>query len=133
MNETTASLRTLFDRYLACPTAPALAELEQALRDYQTGWIRGRAGVDAQPTDVPATDAPAKTAPPKLRFKVSDADRAVLERIADGWAPTMAEVPRWAWFEDRELVRLVPDPADTGRQILRLTEDGWRTIGRTPR
>lgn len=128
MNETTASLRTLLDRYVDCPTASALEELEQALRAYQTAWIRSRAGVDAPPPDVAA-----KAAPTKPRFKVSDADRAVLERLADGWAPTMAEVPRWAWFEDRELVQLVPDPADPGRQILRLTEDGWRTIGRPPR
>jgi hypothetical protein len=128
MTDTTASLRTLLDRYLACPTAPALDELEDALRGYQTEWIRTRAGADAPPAD-----APAKAAVPKARFKITDADRAVLERLADGWAPTTAEVPRWAWFEDRELVRLEPDPGAGGREILRLTEEGWRTIGRAPR
>lgn len=128
MNDTTSSLRTLFDRYLACPTAPALDELELALRGYQTDWIRARAGLEA------AAAAPAgKPAPPKPRFKIADGDRAVLERLADGWAPTVADVPRWAWFEDRELVRLEPDTADQGRSVLRLTEEGWLTLGRSPR
>lgn len=128
MNDTTASLRTLLDRYLACPTSPALDELEHALRGYQTEWIRNRAGADAPPAD-----APAKASVPKARFKITDGDRAVLERLADGWAPTTADVPRWAWFEDRELVQLVPDPGGEGREILRLTAEGWRTIGRVPR
>lgn len=128
MNDTTASLRTLFERYLTCPTTPDLDELEQALRGYQTDWIRTRAGAGAPPA---ATTG--KTTPVKPRFKISDTDRAVLERLADGWVPTMAEVPRWAWFEDRELVRLEPDPGDSDRSILRLTDEGWLTIGRTPR
>lgn len=128
MNDTTTSLRTLFDRYLACPTATALDELDQALRGYQTDWIRTRAGVEAAPA------APAgKPSPSKPRFKIAGSDRAVLERLADGWAPSMAEVPRWAWFEDRELVRLEPDPAGNDGSILRLTDEGWLAIGRSPR
>lgn len=128
MNDTTASLRTLFDRYLACPTAPALDELEQALRGYQTEWIRIHAGAGTPPATPSGKPSPAKP-----RFKIADGDRAVLERLADGWAPTMAEVPRWAWFEDRELVRLEPDPTDAARSILRLSEEGWLAIGRSPR
>jgi len=125
--DTKAALRALLESYLRCPAQPVLTELEQGLRAYQTDWIRSHAGEAASP---PAN--PAKAGVPKPKFKVDGPDRAVLERIADGWAPTTAEVPRWAWFEDRELVRLDPNPAGTGPEVLRITDEGWRAIGRHP-
>lgn len=121
------ALRALLETYLRCPVQPVLAELEQGLRAYQTEWIRARAGADAPPVV-----APGKAGLPKARFKVDAGDRAVLERMAEGWVPTTAEVPRWAWFETRELVRLEPNPAGTGPETLHLTEEGWRTVGRQP-
>lgn len=121
------ALRALLETYLRCPVQPVLANLEQGLRAYQTEWIRARAGADA-----PALAAPAKAGVPKAKFKVDGADRTVLERMADGWVPTMAEVPRWAWLEDRELVVLEPNPAGAGPEILRLLPEGWHSIGRTP-
>lgn len=119
------ALRALFETYLRCPVQPVLSELEQGLRAWQTEWIRARAGADA-----PAPGATA--ARPRARFPVSAAERAVLERLAEGWRATTAEVPRWAWFEDRELVTLHPNPAGTGPEVLRLTPAGWHLIGRTP-
>lgn len=120
------ALRALLETYLRCPVQPVLSELEQGLRAYQTDWIRTRAGSDA-----PAV-APEKAGVPKAKFKVDGTDRTVLERMADGWVPTTAEVPRWAWFEDRELVALEPNPAGSGPEILRLLPEGWRSIGRVP-
>lgn len=122
------ALRALLETYLRCPVQPVLSDLEQGLRAYQTEWVRARAGSDAPP---PPAD-PAKAGVPKAKFKVDGADRAVLERMADGWLPTTAEVPRWAWFEDRELVALEPNPAGSGPEVLRLLPEGWRSIGRTP-
>ncbi|HYD63975.1 hypothetical protein [Azospirillum sp.] len=121
------ALRALLETYLRCPVQPVLSDLEQGLRAYQTEWIRARAGADAPPAANPA-----KAGVPKAKFKVDGADRTVLERMADGWVPTTAEVPRWAWFEDRELVALDPNPAGSGPEILRLLPEGWRSIGRTP-
>ncbi|WP_051340600.1 hypothetical protein [Azospirillum halopraeferens] len=121
------ALRALLDTYLRCPAEPVLNDLQQALRTYQTEWIRARAGADA-----PAPAEPAKAGVPKARFKVTGEDRAVLERLAEGWEPTTAEVRRWAWFEDRELVRLMPNPAGTGPEVLRLAPGGWHAIGRLP-
>ncbi|WP_448189850.1 hypothetical protein [Azospirillum sp. sgz301742] len=122
-----AALRALLETYLRCPVQPVLAELEQALRAYQTEWIRARAGGDAPPLAEPA---PAPRA--KAKFKVDGAERAVLERLAEGWVPTTAEVPRWAWLEDRELVTLEPNPAGSGPEVLRIADEGWRVLGRNP-
>lgn len=126
-NDPADALRALLDTYLRCPAQPVLGEIEQALRAYQTGWITARAGNAA-----PILTAPSNAAVPKPRFRVDGADRTVLERIADGWVPTTAEVPRWAWLENRELVRLEPNPAGSGPEVLRLAEEGWHTLGRTP-
>lgn len=124
-----AALRALLETYLRCPVQPVLAELEQGLRAYQTEWIRARAGDAAPPLAEPATAATPKAKP---KFKVDTPERAVLERIAGGWVPTTAEVPRWAWLEDRELVRLEPNPAGAGPEVLRLADEGWRLLGRNP-
>ena len=121
------ALRALLETYLRCPVQPVLTELEQGLRAYQTEWIRARAGGDAPPLADPA-----KAAIPKAKFKVDGPDRAVLERIAGGWVPTTADVPRWAWLEDRELVKLEPNPAGSGPEVLRIADEGWRAIGRNP-
>ncbi len=126
-NDPKDALRALLETYLRCPEQPVLTELEQGLRTYQTEWIRARAGGDAPPAA-----APAKTAVPKAKFKVDGPDRAVLERIAEGWVPTTAEVPRWAWLEDRELVRLESNPAGAGPEVLRMADEGWRVLGRNP-
>lgn len=123
------ALRALLETYLRCPVQPVLTELEQGLRAYQTEWIRARAGSDAPPLAEPAKAAMPKT---KARFKVDGAERAVLERLAEGWVPTTAEVPRWAWLEDRELVTLEPNPAGSGPEILRIADEGWRVLGRNP-
>ncbi|MGQ9367157.1 hypothetical protein [Azospirillum sp. A39] len=120
------ALRALFETFLRCPAEPVLADLQQGLRAHQTEWIRARAGGDA-PAAAPATAAGAV---PKPRFRVIGDDRAVLERLAGGWLPTTAEVRRWAWFEDRELVRLEPNPAGHGPEVLRLTAAGWHALGR---
>lgn len=130
------TLHTQLDAYLACPTAPALEELRTALAAYQTEWIRGHAGVSAAAPGPTAAAAPAPAPRPaavaKPRFPIAAADLEVLGRIADGWAATTAEVPRWAWFENRELVTLEPDPAGAGPELLRLAPLGWAAVGRTP-
>ncbi|MBP2290916.1 hypothetical protein [Azospirillum rugosum] len=132
MSDPAEPLRTLLDVYLRCPTEPARVELEQALRAYQTDWIRVRAGADAPPATKPAADAPAKAAPKKPKFPIAAADLEVLARMADGWVPTIAEVPRWAWFENRELVTLEPNPAGSGPEVMRLSPTGWAAVGRVP-
>ena len=126
------SLRTLLDGFLRCPTEPARVELEQALRAYQTDWIRARAGADAPPAAKPAAAEPAKAALKKPKFPIAAADLEVLARMADGWVPAIAEVPRWAWFENRELVTLEPNPAGSGPEVMRLSPMGWAAVGRTP-
>jgi hypothetical protein len=136
MTDATNTLHALLDAYLRCPVDSARAELEQALRGYQTDWIRARAGSDAPP--LPATEAEAASAPakkaivPKPRFPIASADLEVLKRLADGWSGTTAEVARWAWFENRELVVLDPNPAGEGPEVLRLAPLGWAAIGRMP-
>lgn len=126
--KTTAdALRALLETYVRCPIEPVRAELEQGLRAYQTDWIRARAGEDA-----PAPKAPAKAAPAKPKFPIAAADLEVLTRMAEGWVPTTADVPRWAWFENRELVILEPNPAGSGPEIMTLAPTGWAIIGRTP-
>ncbi|WP_448203043.1 hypothetical protein [Azospirillum sp. sgz302134] len=128
----TDALRALLDSYLRCPTEPARAELEQSLRAYQTEWIRARAGADAPPLAAPAKNAAKPAAPAKPKFPIASADLDVLERMADGWVPTTAEVPRWVWFENRELVTLEANPTGTGPEVMRLTPSGWAAVGRTP-
>lgn len=121
------ALRALLDTYLRCPVEPVRAELEQGLRTYQTDWIRARAGSDAPPAKEPA-----RTSPAKPKFPIAAADLDVLKRMADGWVPTTADVPRWAWFENRELVTLEPNPAGSGPEIMTLAPAGWTVIGRAP-
>lgn len=124
--DSAAAPRAVFDAFLRCPTPDALAELERGLRAYQTDWIRSRAGVDALPAD------PARSGVLRPKIKLSADERAVLERLADGWSATTADVPRWAWFETRELIRVDPDPSGQGPERLRLAAEGWRCLGRAP-
>jgi hypothetical protein len=123
------ALRALLDSYLRCPLDSARAELEQAARAYQTDWIRARAGVGSPPSDAPP--APVRPAA-RPKFPIAAADVATLQKLADGWAASTAEVSRWAWFEDRELVTLEPNPAGSGPELLRLTPAGWAAAGRVP-
>ena len=127
MGDPKDALHALLDRCLRCPDTASLTELEQALRAYQTDWIRARAGADA-----PALATPQPAAALRPKFPVMSADADVLKRLADGWAGTTAEVPRWAWFENRELVTLEPNPAGSGPELLRLTPAGWAVAGRVP-
>lgn len=137
MTDAKTTLHALLDAYLRCPAEAARTELEQALRSYQTDWIRARAGDDAPPLPAPAA-APAPAAPaarpavPKPRFPIASADLEVLKRLADGWPGTTAEVARWAWFENRELVTLVPGAPGEGPERLQLTPLGWAALGRLP-
>ncbi|MBP2231968.1 hypothetical protein J2847_005293 [Azospirillum agricola] len=130
MSDPKDTLRALLDTYLRCPVEAARAELDSALGAYQTDWIRARAGADAPP--LPAAGPPARPAAPRPKFPIAAADLDVLRRLADGWAGTTAEVSRWAWFENRELVTLEPNPAGEGPETLRLTPAGWAAAGRTP-
>jgi len=130
MSDPKDALRALLDTYLRCPEEAARAALEQGLRAYQTDWIRARAGADAPPLPAPA--APARPAAARPKFPIASADLDVLKRLADGWAGTTADVSRWAWFENRELVTLEPNPAGDGPELLRLTPAGWAAAGRTP-
>ncbi|AWK88030.1 hypothetical protein DEW08_14480 [Azospirillum thermophilum] len=128
MKDPKETLHHLLDSYLRCPTEGARMDLEQALRSYQTDWIRARAGSDA-----PAAE-PARGARPaaKPKFPIAAADLEVLRRMADGWTPTIGEVTRWAWFENRELVELQPNPEGSGPEVMRLAPAGWAAVGRTP-
>lgn len=130
MSEPREALRALLETYLRCPVEEARTGLEQALRAYQTDWIRARAGADAPPPPAPAASVRPPVAKPK--FPIAAADLEVLKRLADGWAASTAEVARWAWFENRELVTLEPSPAGDGPELLRLTPAGWAAAGRTP-
>lgn len=135
MSDAKNTLHTLLDAYLRCPVDAARSELEQALRSYQTDWIRAHAGADAPPLPATGAEAPAtakKAIVPKPRFPIASADLEVLKRLADGWTGTTAEVARWAWFENRELVALETNPAGEGPEMLRLTPLGWAAIGRLP-
>ncbi|TWA82512.1 hypothetical protein FBZ83_107200 [Azospirillum brasilense] len=125
------SLHALLDRYLRCPSEPLRGELNAALTAFQTAWIHARAGQDA-PTAPPPTPAAPKRAPAKPKFPIAAADLAVLEKMAEGWVPTAAEVPRWVWFENRELVTMEPNPAGSGPEVMRLAPAGWAALGRPP-
>lgn len=127
---TADSLHALLDRYLRCPSEPLRGELNAALTAFQTAWIHAHAGQNAPPPSPPAA-APNRI-PPKPRFPISAADLAVLERMAEGWVPTAAEVPRWVWFENRELVTMEPNPAGSGPEVMRLAPAGWAVLGRQP-
>lgn len=116
MTDATNTLHALLDAYLRCPVEAARTELELALRGYQTDWIRARAGADAPPLPVAAPAPAAKPAVAKPRFPIAAADLDVLKRLADGWTGTTAEVARWAWFENRELVALDPIRPAKGRR-----------------
>jgi len=124
------ALRALLETYLRCPVQPVLNELQQTLVTYQTNWIHARAGSDAAP--LKAGPAAGKGAVPKPKFPVGAAEREILERLAGGWTATAADVTRWVWFEDRELIRMEPNPAGEGPDVLRLAPEGWRAIGRHP-
>lgn len=130
MSDPKDALRALLDSYLRCPVEAGRLELEQGLRAYQTDWIRARAGADALPVQAP--EAPPRAAVPRPKFPIASADVEVLKRLAEGWAGTTAEVSRWAWFENRELVTLEPDPSGSGPERLRLTPAGWAAAGRLP-
>ena len=132
MNDAKNTLHALLDAYLRCPVDAARSELEQALRSYQTDWIRAHAGVEAPSLPAAAPAPAAKPAVSKPRFPIASADLEVLKRLADGWPGTTAEVARWAWFENRELVALETNPAGEGPEILRLAPLGWAAIGRIP-
>lgn len=134
-------LRGLLESYVRCPTSVLLADVEAALRLYQTRWITARAGGVPNPgvpdpgkntSDTGAPAAPSFESLPKLP-RLPVADQTILERLADGWVPTAAEVTRWAWLEDRGLVRLDQGPPGSDRadkECLYLTPDGYRAIGR---
>ncbi|WP_454018141.1 hypothetical protein [Azospirillum sp. Marseille-Q6669] len=125
------ALHALLDRYLRCPSEPLRGELNEALTAFQTAWIPARAGQDAPAAPQPAPAAPNR-APAKPKFPIAAADLAVLERMAEGWVPTAAEVPRWVWFENRELVTMEPNPAGSGPEVMRLAPAGWAALGRQP-
>lgn len=127
------ALRALLESYLRCPLEEARAALEQATRAYQTDWIRARAGADAPPPAPPLSAPPAPARPAaRPKFPIAAADVTTLQKLADGWAASTADVSRWAWFEDRELVTLEPNPAGSGPELLRLTPAGWAAAERVP-
>lgn len=116
------ALRQALERFLDCPTAENQQQVATLTAAYQTRWINERAGAPA--AAATAKPAPALKTPPRL----AEADRAVLVKLADGWVATAADAPRWAWFEDRELIRMEPGP--DGEEILALTDLGRAAAGR---
>lgn len=108
-------LRQTLERLLDCPTAETLEELRSLAAAYQTSWIERRAGVAPK---AEATAVRSSRKPPQI----SADDRAVLVKLAKGWRATPADVPRWVWLEDRELVRM--ETAPDGAEILALTDLG---------
>jgi hypothetical protein len=115
------ALRQALERFLDCPTAENQQQVATLTAAYQTLWINERAGA---PAAAPAKPTQMLKAPPRL----AEADRAVLVKLADGWVATAADAPRWAWFEDRELIRMEPGP--DGEEILVLTDLGRAAAGR---
>ncbi|PWC33208.1 hypothetical protein [Azospirillum sp. TSO35-2] len=135
MSDPKDRLYALLDTYTRCPVEATRTELEQSLRAYQTDWIRAHAGQPAPPPPPVENPAPAPAARPRVagpKFPIAAADLEMLKRLADGWPGTTAEVTRWAWFENRELVTLDPNPAGEGPELLRLSPLGWAAIGRVP-
>jgi hypothetical protein len=51
----------------------------------------------------------------------------VLVKLAQGWTATAADAPRWAFLENRELIRMEPGP--DGEEILVLTDLGRAAAG----
>lgn len=114
-------LRQALERFMDCPAADRLEELRVLAVAYQTLWIEQRAG--AAPQSAATKVAASKKAPPS----VPEADRAVLVKLAQGALLAAADVPRWVWLEDRELIRMAPGP--DGREILTLTDLGRAAAG----
>lgn len=114
------ALRQTLERFLDCPTAENLTQIQSLAAAYQTKWISERAGV-APP--AAAVKAPPPKAPPRL----AESDREVLVRLTQGWTATAADAPRWAFLENRELIRMEPGP--DGEEILVLTDLGRAAAG----
>lgn len=111
-----AKLTEQVERFLDCPTAENLAAIQSLATAYQSRWISGHAGT--------AAAGPTATTGDKRIPKIAFADRTVLQRLAEGWMATPADVPRWCWFEDRDLIRLEPHPQNPETEILVLTDLG---------
>lgn len=109
------ALRQTLERFMDCPTAEHGEQLRAQCAAWQSAWITARAGVAAP---APAKQPLAVKAPPRL----GEAERAILVKIANGWRATAADAPRWAWLEDRELIRMEAGP--DGVEYLELTELG---------
>lgn len=117
--------RRHLERFMDAPTAENLGALQASLAEYQTLWINLHAGIA---TGTPGgADAGAKSSATRARApKLAAAEREVLARVAEGVRLTTADVARWAWFENRELVRL---EAEGGDEVLILTELGRAALG----
>lgn len=109
--------RRHLERFMDAPTAENLATLQASLAEYQTKWINLHAGVPSGDGGSAAKPAVSSSRAPKL----ATSEREVLARLADGERLTIADVTRWAWFEDRELVRLQAEGED---EVLILTDLG---------
>lgn len=114
------ALRQTLERFLDCPTAENLTQIQSLAAAYQTKWIFERAGVAAP---VAAVKASPSKAPPRL----AESDREVLVKLTQGWTATAADAPRWAFLENRELIRMEPGP--DGEEILVLTDLGRAAAG----
>lgn len=114
------ALRQALERFLDCPTADNLTQLQSLAAVYPTKWISERAGV-APPV------AAAKASTPKAPPRLTESDRELLVKLAQGWTATAADAPRWAFLENRELIRMEPGP--DGEEILVLTDLGRAAAG----
>lgn len=115
------ALRQALERFLDCPTSDNVTHVQSLAAAYQTKWISERAGVAAPA--AAAVKAPTPKAPPRL----AESDREVLVKLAQGWTATAADAPRWAFLENRELIRMEPGP--DGEEILVLTDLGRAAAG----
>ena len=114
------ALRQALERFLDCPTADIRAKIQSFAPAYHANGIAERAGV--APPAAAVKPPPAK-APPRL----AESDREVLVKLAHGWTATAANAPRWAFLENRELIRMEPGP--DGEDILVLTDLGRAAAG----
>lgn len=114
-------LRQTLERYFDCPTAETAGEIATLLSAYQNRWIAERAGSGAT-TSIATTKPAAETG--KRLPRVSHDEQVVLKKLAEGWPATTADVPRWSWFENRELVALAPHPDGGDAEILVITPLG---------